>query len=427
MRVLMLVWTGVATDTRVLREATTLVDAGHRVHIIGRGVPADFRPPDGITVASAGAPPLAQGRTRRLSAPERAVRWALLPVHIDRRLRAWTAQAARLAREWAAGSGTPDVIHAHDYTTLELADELAQEWQVPFIYDSHEYWRGRPQEGRPAPVRARRERRTESAVAARATAVLTVGEGVAEALREDNPHWPPITVVRNSFPAREDAPPPASPPTAAVYAGRLARDRELETIAAASRCTDLPLVVMGPADESWLAGFDAGRATVLPAGTMQEVDERLTSAGIALVTHSDSWKNHRLALPNKLFHALSLGVPVVATEVGELAAAVRAYDCGVLYPPGDAAALADAIEEVRSRHAYFCERARAARAESGWPRDRAALLDVYAEMSPRRPGPVVPAPDSGDVRARQGTPEHQSRTTDEPRPDQHEADESEPA
>ncbi|MBC7310254.1 MAG: hypothetical protein H5T81_09555 [Tetrasphaera sp.] len=99
MRVLMLVWTGVATDTRVLREATTLVDAGHRVHIIGRGVPADFRPPDGITVASAGAPPLAQGRTRRLSAPERAVRWALLPVHIDRRLRAWTAQAAGLARE----------------------------------------------------------------------------------------------------------------------------------------------------------------------------------------------------------------------------------------------------------------------------------------------------------------------------------------
>ncbi len=35
-RTLMLVWTGVSTDTRVLREATALVAAGHEVHLIGR-------------------------------------------------------------------------------------------------------------------------------------------------------------------------------------------------------------------------------------------------------------------------------------------------------------------------------------------------------------------------------------------------------
>jgi glycosyltransferase involved in cell wall biosynthesis len=384
MRVLMLVWTGVATDTRVLREASALVDAGHTVHIIGRGVPADFVPPAGVSTDSAGAPPLAQGRTRRLSAPERVVRWALLPVHVGRRLRRWTVQARGLALQWAAAHGAPDVVHAHDFTTLELADELASRWGVPFVYDTHEYWRGRPTEGRPHPVRAWRERRVEAEVAARAAAVITVGPGVAGALRRDHPHWPEIAVVRNTFPERPDASPVASPPAGAVYAGRLARDRELETIAAASRRTSLPITLMGPADDSWLAGFDRGRCAVLPAGTLEEVDRRLTAAGIALVTHSDAWDNHRLALPNKLFHALSLGVPVVATAVGELAEVVRGYECGALYRPGDAEDLARAIDEVRQRHEHYLAMVRAARHDASWSRDRAVLLGVYAGVLPER-------------------------------------------
>lgn len=412
MRVLMLVWTGVATDTRVLREAAALVDAGHAVHVIGRAVPDDFVPPAGVSVASAGAPPLAQGRSRRLSRPERLVRWALLPVHVRRRLRRWTEEARDLALQWAQEHGIPDVVHAHDFTTLELADELATAWGVPFVYDSHEYWRGRPTEGRPAPWRARRERRIEGEVGARAAAVITVGPGVAAALRRDHPRWPEISVVRNSFPERgPEAPTVTSPPVGAVYAGRLARDRELETIAAASRLTGVPLTLMGPGDESWLAGFDPGGCTVLPPGTLAEVDARLAGAGIALVTHSDAWDNHRLALPNKLFHALSLGVPVVATEVGELADAVRAYDCGALYLPGDAAALAAAVDEVVLRHEHYLERVRAARSDASWPRDRAVLLDVYAGVSRRQQLRSPPRPEAGPARGR-------SARRDRPSPEQ---------
>jgi glycosyltransferase involved in cell wall biosynthesis len=141
---------------------------------------------------------------------------------------------------------------------------------------------------------------------------------------------------------------------------------------------------MGPADDSWLAGFDRGRCAVLPAGTLEEVDRRLTAAGIALVTHSDAWDNHRLALPNKLFHALSLGVPVVATAVGELAEVVRGYECGALYRPGDAEDLARAIDEVRQRHEHYLAMVRAARHDASWSRDRAVLLGVYAGVLPER-------------------------------------------
>ena len=54
MKVLMLVATSVATDTRVLREARALAEAGHGVHIVGRSVPTDWTPPAGITVSSVG-------------------------------------------------------------------------------------------------------------------------------------------------------------------------------------------------------------------------------------------------------------------------------------------------------------------------------------------------------------------------------------
>lgn len=406
MRVLMLVWTGVATDTRVLREAGALVDARHSVHIIGRGVPAGYSPPAGITVDSAGAPPRAEGRTRRLTIPERLVRWTLLPWHVDRRVRRWAREAQGLATEWANRGGVPDVVHAHDYTALGLGHTLAQEWGVPLIYDTHEYWAGRPTEGRPTPLRSRRERRSEDALAGRAAAIITVGAGVAAALRRDHPRWPPITVVHNSFSLPNDPPPVSSPPVGAVYAGRLARDRELEVIAEASRHIDLPMTLIGPADESWLEKFDPGRCAIGGPVPVSEVDVRLAAAGLALVTHSDAWANHRLAMPNKLFHALSLGVPVVATDVGELGAFVRRHGCGTLYRPGDRLSLVAAIRAAVAAHADLAGAARVAGEQMGWSRDRDALLGVYAGVLPREDRARAPAvTDTGPPSGRPDPPE----------------------
>ena len=376
----MLVWTSVATDTRVLREASTLVDAGMSVHIIGRGVPSDFRPPPGITLDSAGRPPLAQGRTRELTAVERAGRWLLLPHHIERRLRLWTVEARGLALDWAHAHEPPEVVHAHDYTSLTLGAELAQGWSVPLVYDTHEYWRGRPVEGRWAPLRASRERRTEAEVAAKAAAIVTVGDGVAKALRRDHPTWPEITVVRNTFPLREIGSQEPGGPTGLVYAGRLAADRELEVLARASSQVSLPMTLVGPGDQQWLDSFDPGAARVLPAEPLAAVDERLTAAGIALVTHSDKWDNHRLALPNKLFHAVSLGVPVVATDVGELAAIVREHGLGTLYRPGDAEGVRQAVAELVANYAAFRAAVLTARPELSWDRDADALRELYERI-----------------------------------------------
>jgi len=373
----MLVWTGVSTDTRVLREASTLVDAGWSVHIIGRAVPPDFVPPQGVTISSVGRAPAADSRKRRLNVLERAGRWALLPEHVGRRISTWQ-QAAVVE----AGRHRADVIHVHDFTALPVGAALAQEWGVPFLYDSHELWCGRPRVGRPTPWRARREAKLEGELGARAAIVLTVGEGVAGELRERYA-WRDVRVVRNTFPR---VPAPAQReggPAAAMYAGRIAPYRELEVIARASRSTPLPITLMGPADGQFLARFDPGLARLQDSRPAGEVDALLAAAGLALITHSDRWLNHRLALPNKLFHAVRAGVPVVATDVGELARTVREHDLGELYRPGDADDLVRAIGRALGRYAELQERVRDAAGALSWDVDAEALRMSYADLPAR--------------------------------------------
>src|SRR5262249_56903348 len=65
---------------------------------------------------------------------------------------------------------------------------------------------------------------------------------------------------------------------------------------------------------------------------------RLIAAADVYVLASD----HE-GLPVTVMEALALGVPVVATAVGGLPEVVRSGENGVLVPPGDPLALADAI------------------------------------------------------------------------------------
>jgi glycogen synthase len=374
--VLMLVWTDVSADARVQREARTLAEAGHKVHIVGRAVAPDYVPPAGVTVASAGRAPTGIARRRRLPAPMRAARWLLLPEHIKRQHRRWLADAEPLAR-----SARFDVVHAHDFTALPLAAKLATERNLPLVYDSHEFWPGRDRHGRPTPLLDRAERRLEKALGDTAAAVITVGSELAELLRSAY-GWANITVVRNTFPMTPlDTTPPSAPPSAAVYAGRIGAGRDLETVvAAASELAPLLIVLVGPADGGYLAGLPTGDVDVRDAMQLEQASDFVRDSGIALVTLSDKWLNNRIGMPNKLFMAVNAGVPVVASDLPALRRVVTDHDIGALYRPGDRASFVAAVREVRERYDALVANVAAARSALSWEQDAQALLAVYASL-----------------------------------------------
>ncbi len=381
----MLVATSVAGDTRVLREAQSLVDDGFVITIVGRNVPEDFQGPTGISILTAssgsGLRPSTMGSltTKKLPPHLALVRWFLLPLHRKRSFQTWAANAYQIAFPLNFG-----VVHAHDFTALELGARLAQEHGVPFIYDSHEWWLGRQRQYRPTPMIDRGEAKLEAKLGAKAAAVITVGESIAQLMRSRR-GLKGVFVVRNSFPRNEDnSEKVTTPPQGIIYAGRIDAYRELEVMMDVAQRISLPICWMGEHKNQWSANH-VPRARklgveVLTSQPIASVTTAMQNAGLVFVTHSNQFESHRLALPNKLFHAVHAGVPVIATDVTELAGIVRQYDIGELYEPGNPTSMEGAILRAIARHSELIRNVNAAKTELSWERDATVLRDIYADV-----------------------------------------------
>lgn len=384
----MLVATSVARDTRVLREAQSLVDDGFDVTIVGRNVPADFKPPKGISILTAssgsGLRPSTMGSltTKKLPPHLRLVRWFLLPTHRKRSFQAWADGAYALASPL-----TFAVVHAHDFTALGIGHRLAQEHGVPYIYDSHEWWLGRQRQYRPTPITDRKEAQAEVQWAGKAAAVIAVGESIAS-LMERERGLEKVFVIRNSFPNDGDnSKKVVTPPRGIIYAGRIDAYRELEVTMDVAEKILLPICWMGEHDNQWSANHVPSArklgVEVLNSQPITAVTTAMQNAGLVFVTHSNQFESHRLALPNKLFHAVQAGVPVIATDVTELARIVRQYDIGELYEPGNSKSMEDAIARAISRHSELISNVKAAKAELSWDHDAQVLRDIYSDVMSR--------------------------------------------
>jgi glycogen(starch) synthase len=398
MKVLMLVMSDVAHDSRVLREAVALADQGHAIHIVGKDVPAGWVPPHGVTVESvsggSGLKPGGSGtgggagagavRSSPVASATRlrgAARWLLLPRHRQRVWGTWCARAGAAVR-----GREFEVVHAHDFNVLRLAAGLAGGAGARLVYDSHEWWSGREVHGRPTPLERARERRVERRLVRRADAVLTVSDGIAERLGR----WrgAKVLVVRNTFPATGGAVgavPVPDRPSGVVYAGRIGAARDLETLLPAAAAARLETCLMGKVDREYLHRIrvTVGSVRIEPARPVDEVDDVLRCGGISVVTLTDSCENHRLALPNKLFHAVRAGVPVVAADLPEMRRMVTEYGLGQLYRSGDAESMRAALEAVAEDYPRWCKQVAQAKDELSWERDAAVLVGVYATLAGR--------------------------------------------
>ncbi|MEU4192951.1 glycosyltransferase [Kribbella sp. NPDC026611] len=371
----------IAGDSRILREATALAAAGHELHVIGRDVPDGFEVGPGVTVESvsrssglrSGGLAVGHGRSGPKVLVQRFGRWLLLPEHRNRTEKHWrTAAAPRVA-----AAGPFDVVHAHDFNTLELAASFAEKWSAALVYDTHELWFDRALPGRPTPLWRARGRRYEVTLASKARFVITVSDGIADRLRSRG--LADVRVVRNTFP-RASVPAAPDRPEGLLYAGRIGAGRDLSTVVAAARqLAPFRTVLMGSVDPNYR--LDLGPVETVPERSIDEVDDTLRRYGISLVTLTNTCENHRLALPNKLFHAVRAGVPVVAADLPELHAVVTSHKLGTLYEPGNPKSLAAAVRDLIENYSTYTDGVRTAAAELNWETDSATLLAAYAELA----------------------------------------------
>ena len=405
LRIAVALYSDLDHDGRVLREAESLVAAGHRVTVYclswegGTEVPFQVvaRMPSATRVVPDSANPF-----HRRAAASRIRRWRSRIVWmLDywRNLRAW-------GRWVVEAAGPVDAWHAHDLPGL-MAVAPRLDAGTPLVYDSHEIFLESGTAMRMPSILRRLLARYERHLVRRAAAVVTVNEAEAEEMiRRVHPRR--MVVVRNC-PARWT---PPVPPERRIrttiglpddiplvlYHGALGPHRGLEASVAAlgePGLAEAHLALLGFGDLAPL-GIDVedprlgGRVHRLPAVLPGELLSWVVDADVNVMALQRSTLNHWLASPNKLWESLAAGVPVVVSDFPVMRAVVADPDgpLGATCDPDDPASIADAIRTVidlppADRRAMRDRCLAAAHARWNWETEVARLLDVYAGFRPR--------------------------------------------
>ena len=70
------------------------------------------------------------------------------------------------------------------------------------------------------------------------------------------------------------------------------------------------------------------------------------NADLGLTLDKDTNLNYRFSLPNKLFDYMNAGLPVLATDLPEVAGIVREYDLGIVLPEASPETIAQAVRKL---------------------------------------------------------------------------------
>jgi glycosyltransferase involved in cell wall biosynthesis len=311
----------------------------------------------------------------------------------------------RSHRRNAEGVAPPaDLYHGMAYMGIPVALGLGRRHRATVVYDARDiYLEARNLARMRGPARwllAAAERRW----AHRSARVITVNDAYADVLEGRLRIRRPLVVMNCS-----DRYDPPDPPVrrfhdrlglgpdrfVVLYHGGLFPFRGIEQlIEAMDALPEADLVLMGyGALEAELpariAASPAGaRIHVLPAVPPADLHDWVAAADVAAMPIQPSTLNHRLTTPNKLFEAMTAGVPVVASDLPGMASIVTETRCGVLCDPTDPASIAAAIRQILDaspgdRRAYGARGRSAVAARYNWAAQAAGLFAEYGRLTGR--------------------------------------------
>ena len=413
-KALHIVLNSVNEDSRVLKCAWTLGNAGWDVQVIGA---TPFTHSDQLTI----------GYAKILRLPLKPVVTQAFLAKVLRRIRYYQRRVYQILKikeeilipnlnraVRAAGPEvlrfSPDVIHAHDYTALPVAAALidllkTEGKEASLVYDAHEYVPGVAHLTKPLAALYSKKEREYSQLSA---AVLSVSEPMNELLLEHlQITTRPIIVANDPLVAGQQASSknlrsdcgitPDAP--LMVYSGAVAPQRGVQTALAALR--QMPGVhlalIANPGNQSvkdLLASAPdlADRFHVVPYVPNAELVSYLSSADIGLIPLLHRL-NHEISLITKFGEYMQAKLPILVSDVKTMAAEVEKLGNGEVFMAEDIQGFVVAAKKILSDPSkYRSKYTDAVLAQRTWERQGEVLVSTYNHIAGATPTarPILP-------------------------------------
>ena len=377
----------VTDDVRVMREAETLIAAGHNVTIVGFGKARWARQ----ETTSAGV------RVVRKRFPSWFVSSRPKIMFLPKLLWATVSAIPSLVRVGA------DIYHAHDVEALPATYIAARLRRSALVLDSHEL-----PFAEPIYNRWKRLTSVSSSIARflirRCDVIFTVSPPIAREI-EETYRCVPVRCLRNvpryvavSHGRRFHERLGLSPETKVVlYQGLLWAGRGLEELIEAtpylSPQTTVVIMGSGPIKESIETMVRERvleeRVRFLPPVPYKELLQWTSSADVGMVAYpTEHSKNEQYCLPNKFFEYVMSGLPVVTTRLDAIQEIVERYEIGrvltSLAPQNLAAAINTLLADDVGRERMRANALAAVQSTINWEVESRILLGAYDELMLKR-------------------------------------------
>jgi glycosyltransferase involved in cell wall biosynthesis len=386
----MILQTDFPPDIRIEKEAKSLIEAGHEIHLITRNQ-KNFPVEENVYGIQVHRLPFYQHR--RVSIP-----LFFNPV--------WTAKVKKIVRQ-----NQIDVIHVHDLPLASLGISVARKFKIPVVYDMHENYPAVMEIWRKKSLAHLTIRNPKFArlldrhCQKRADRIVVVVDEQRDNLIAQGIAPEKIYVVSNTVDFNQIT---EFKPDSGIlqkykdnfvllYFGGFSRDRNLETPILGIKplihpIPNLKLVLVGSDTSEYAAELKSLVAENKLENFVEFVDwvpfERvasyITAAKIGVDPRPDYFCNNT-TIPHKIFQYMSLGLPLVVSDAKPMARIIREAHSGEVFKSKDPTAFAAAVRTIYySKIAYGQNGIKIIKEKYNWKNSSFELLKLYQSLAGKK-------------------------------------------
>lgn len=284
-----------------------------------------------------------------------------------------------------------DIYHSNDLDTL-LANFLAAKLRrKELVYDSHEYFLGVPE------IQGRAAKKVWQAIERftfpKLKHIFTVNKSIAELYNND--YGKELKIIRNlplkqkieAVKSRKDLGMSLDKRIVILQGAGINIDRgSEELLEAIALSNDYVLYIVGTGEviedlkKRALAQDLLNKVVFVGRVPYQEMMQYTLCSDVGVTLDKDTNINYRFSLPNKIFDYMKAGIPVLASDLKEVANIVRTYNVGIVIENHQPKSILDGLNAIlnnKERVKAFSVNGQKAVEELNWEKEVEPIKALY--------------------------------------------------